>query len=77
MKAKLFSIHFRDITKGIILAVITAVITFAINELQSGSAVDINLLKRMGVTALISFLSYILKNFLTNSKDEFVTPEPK
>ena len=77
MKAKLFRVHLRDITKGIILAVITAVITFAISELQSGSAVDIALLKRMGVTALISFLSYILKNFLTNSKDEFVTAEPK
>lgn len=77
MKAKLFSLHARDVIKGMILAVITAAITFLINELQAGSTIDIALLKRVGISALIGFLSYILKNFLTNSKDEFITPEPK
>jgi len=77
MKAKLFSVHTRDIIKGLILAMITAVLTFAVNELQSGTQIDKELFKRMGITALISFLSYIIKNFFTNSKDEFVSPEPK
>jgi hypothetical protein len=76
-KAKLFSIRTRDLIKGLIVAIITAVLTFIINELQAGTVLDAALYKRMGITAAIAFLSYILKNFLTNSKDEFATPEPK
>jgi hypothetical protein len=75
MKAKLFSLHTRDLIKGLIVAVITAALTFIVNELQAGNQIDIALLKRMGVTALIAFISYVLKNFLTNSKDEFLTSE--
>jgi len=74
MKAKLFSIHWRDLFKGLILATITAALTFVIGELQSGNPIT---LKKIEVAALVAFLSYIIKNFLTNSKDEFVTPEPK
>ena len=75
MKAKLFSIQAKDLYKGLIVAVITSVLTFVVNELQAGSTIDLVLLKRIGVTALIAFFSYILKNFFTNSKDEFATPE--
>lgn len=76
IKAKLFSVHTRDLVKGLIIATITAVLTFIINELQIGTALDATLYKRVGTTAAIAFLSYILKNFFTNSKDEFATPEP-
>lgn len=76
-KAKLFNLNAKDFLKGLILVVITAVITFAINELQAGTSIDLTLLKRMGVAALVAFLSYLLKNLFTNSKDEFITPEPK
>jgi hypothetical protein len=75
MKTKLFTLHTRDILKGLILAIITAVVTLLVNELQAGSTFDIALLKKIGMAALIAFLSYLLKNFLTNSKDEFITPE--
>jgi uncharacterized membrane protein YvlD (DUF360 family) len=76
MKSKLFSLHVRDFVKGLILAVITGVITFLTNELQIGSTIDSNLFRRIGVAAIIAFLSYILKNYFTNSKDEFATKEP-
>jgi len=76
-KAKLFMLNAKDFFKGLIFAVITAVLTFIINELQIGSSIDIALLKRIGIASLIAFFSYILKNVLTNSKDEFLTSEPK
>lgn len=74
-KAKLFSINYRDLFKGLIVAVITAVMTFVVNELQSGSVIDSKLFKRMAVTASIAFFSYLLKNLFTNSQDQFATSE--
>jgi uncharacterized membrane protein YvlD (DUF360 family) len=76
MKAKLFSLSAKDFVKGLFLAVITAIVTFMANELQIGSSVDVALLKRIGVTAVIAFLSYLGKQLLTNSKDEILTAEP-
>jgi len=75
MKAKLFTLHVRDLVKGLILATITAALTLFVNELQAGSQFDKALLKRILIGSAIAFFSYILKNFLTNSKDEFATPE--
>jgi uncharacterized membrane protein YvlD (DUF360 family) len=76
-KAKLFTLGVKDFFKGLALAIITAVITFLANELQIGTSVDLTLFKRMGIAAVIAFLSYLVKNLLTNSKDELLTPEPK
>ena len=75
-KAKLFSLNYRDFFKGLIVAVITAALTFAVNELQAGSTIDAKLFGRMGIAALIAFFSYLLKNLFSNSQDEFITPEP-
>lgn len=74
MKAKLFKLNFRDFIKGLIVAVITAVLTFIISELQAGNPIN-SVLKKIGITALITFFSYLLKNLFTNSNDEFATPE--
>ena len=75
MKAKLFTLHVRDLVKGLILATITAALTLFVNELQAGSQFDKALLKRILIGSAIAFVSYILKNFLTNSQDQFATPE--
>jgi hypothetical protein len=77
MKTKLFSLHTRDLIKGLILATITAGMTLFVNELQMGSEFDKSLLKRILIASVIAFFSYIIKNFLTNSQDEFATKEPK
>lgn len=77
MKAQLFTLKTKDLIKGLIVATITAAMTLFINELQAGSTFDKALLKRIAVTSAVAFLSYVLKNFFTNSKDEFATPEPK
>ena len=77
MKTKLFSLNARDFFKGLIVAIIAGVLTFVINELQAGTEINILLFKRMGITAIIAFLSYILKNLMTNSDDKLLTPEEK
>jgi uncharacterized membrane protein YvlD (DUF360 family) len=76
MKARFLRLNFRDFIKGLFLAIITAVLTFLTTELQQGTVLNIILIKRLGIAALIGFFSYILKNLLTNSKDEILTPEP-
>jgi molybdopterin-binding protein len=75
MKAKFLSLNARDFLKGLVVAVVAAVLTFLTNELTAGSTIDLKLLKRIGVTALIAFLSYLTKNLFTNSKGEMLTPE--
>ena len=75
MKAKFMSLGVKDFFKGLIVAVFSALITFLIEALQTGSEIDLNLLKRAGIASLIAFLSYILKNLFTNSKDQFLTVE--
>ena len=75
MKAKFLSLKAHDFMKGLIVAVITAIITFLVDALQSGSTIDLELLKKIGITALIAMLSYLTKNLLTNSKEQFLKSE--
>lgn len=75
MKAKFLTLDRRDFFKGLIIAVLTAIGTFLANELQAGSTIDLALLKRIGISALIAFIAYLTKNLFTNSKDEILTPE--
>lgn len=77
MRSKFLRLNLRDFFKGMLVAVITAILTFAINELESGTTIDIQLLKKIGVSGIIAFLSYILKNLITNSNGEILTDETK
>ena len=71
----MFNLGSKDFYKGLIVAVITALMTFLIEALQKESPIDLDLLKRLGVAAIIGMLSYLLKNLFTNSKDQFMTKE--
>lgn len=76
MKQSTFlSLNTKDFIKGLLLAVLTTVITIVYNSLQSG-----NLTfdwKSIGTTALTTALAYIMKNLLTNSNDQFLGKESK
>lgn len=63
--SKQFTISISDIWKGLIVAVITPVITIIISSLNAGSLTFD--WKVIGVTALTALLAYIIKNFLTPS----------
>ena len=75
MKSKYLTLRQRDLIKGLVLALITGVITFLTNELQAGTAIDAALFKRIGMAALIAFLSYLVKNLFTNNRDQLFTPD--
>lgn len=71
--SKLFSLNSSDFLKGLLLAVLTSVITIVYSSLQSGSLTfDYKLI---GTTALSSALAYIMKNLVTNSNGEILKSE--
>lgn len=59
--SKQFSINLRDIGKGLLLAIVTPVLTVIIDTLNSGT-LTMNW-KNILITALSAGLAYILKNF--------------
>jgi len=70
MKSKLFKLHLNDFFKGLILAIITGVLTF-LTELQSPE-ID---WKKLAIASAIALLSYLVKNLFTNSKDQLLKAE--
>jgi hypothetical protein len=57
-----FSLNTNDLLKGLLLAVLTPVITILIDTLNQGSLTFD--WKHIGVTALSALLAYLVKNFL-------------
>ena len=75
MNSPYLSLNSRDFVKGLIVAIITAVITMLYTSIQAGDFVlD---WKAIGMTALSSGLAYIMKNLLTNSNDQILVKETK
>jgi hypothetical protein len=73
MKSSFLSLSTKDFIKGLIVAVLTSVITIVYTSLQAGS---LNFdFKLIASTGLSSALAYILKNLVTNSNDEIMKKE--
>lgn len=75
MKSGFLSLNTKDFIKGLLLSVLTSVITIVYTSVQNGNLVFDK--KTIMTTALTTALGYIMKNLLTNSKDKFLTPEGK
>ncbi len=58
-----FTLNLKDVLKGLLVAVLTPVITIIIDSISSGGLTFNWTL--IGVTALTAGLSYIVKNFLS------------
>jgi hypothetical protein len=71
-KSKFLSIGTKDFIKGSIVAVLIAVGTFLQTVLTAGSELNY---KQVLISAVIGFISYLVKNLLTNSRDEILKPE--
>lgn len=67
MNSALGKLNGNDFIKGLILAVITAVLTAVYNTLESGSQIDWKAVATIGITA---FIGYLLKNIASNSNGE-------
>jgi hypothetical protein len=75
MQSTFLTLGSKDFLKGLVLAVLTAVITIVYTSIEAGSlAFD---WKAIGMTALSSALAYIMKNLFTNSQGELLKKDPK
>jgi hypothetical protein len=69
----IFNLNIEDLAKGLIVTVLTSVLTIAYNTVSAGSLTFD--WQAIGLTALTSGLAYLMKNLLTNSKGEFLGKE--
>jgi hypothetical protein len=75
MNSSLFKLNLVDFTKGLLIAVLTSIITLLYSSIEVGTLTFD--WKLIGTTALTSALAYIMKNFLTNSEGKFMKKDTK
>ncbi len=75
--SKFFAVNGRDIVKGLIVSVLATVLSSLVTIVEAGQLPTADQWKAIGMMAAGAGLSYFLKNFLTNSEDKFLEPEPK
>jgi hypothetical protein len=63
--SKLWTLISMDYAKGLIVAVITAVLTILLQMLQNQQTIDF---KQIGLIGLTAGIAYILKNLATDSQ---------
>jgi len=73
----LFSIGWNDFGKGILIAILTVVLSSVYTLLQAGTLPTGADLAKIGIAALSAGIGYIIKNFFTNSENKLAKPEPK
>jgi len=74
MKSSIFTLNKLDFVKGLVIAVLTSIITIIYDTVQLGSLTFD--WKAITTAAASAALAYILKNLLTNSNDEFLKKDP-
>ena len=76
--APLFSLNLKDISKGFILAIMSALVTglyTCLNAVPPSFPLTWAAWQPMVMVAIAAGISYIMKNFFTNSSDQFATKE--
>lgn len=69
----MFKLGYKDAIKGVIVSVLSAVVTALLGIIQQNGLTLTNTeLKTIATVAVTTFLSYLLKNFLTDENDKFV-----
>jgi len=80
MKSKLGNLHFKDILKGALVAMLTIIATSLLSIIESGNLMSLMewiVIKPILIAGIGGFLAYLLKNFLTNSDDKVLKKEVK
>lgn len=73
MGSSIFTLNTSDFLKGLIMAVLSSVITVIYQTIEAGSLVFD--WKAIGTMALTAGLAYIMKNLFTNSNGGFLKRE--
>jgi len=74
-QSKIASLNWNDALKGFVVAFLTASLTGLIQTLESGSLPNLAAVKVHVVAGLIAGLSYIIKQFLTNTNGDLLKKE--
>ena len=69
MKSKFLTLNWKDFSRGLLIAVLTAVLTGVINLLDTGAVFTWLTLKPVLIAGVSAALSYLLKCLATNSRD--------
>ena len=77
MKSKLFTLDWKDLSRGLLIAFLTAVLTGVINILDSDVLFTWMTIKPVLIAGISAALSYLLKCLATNSRDQMFKREPK
>ncbi len=68
--SNLFNLNFKDLFKSLLVAIFAPLFAYLLEVLNANSF-DFDL-KKIVTISLTACLSYLLKNFITNSKGEFL-----
>lgn len=75
MQSTFLNLNTNDFIKGLVMAVLSTVITIVYQTVEAGSLVFD--WKSIGTMALTTALAYIMKNLFTNSTGTLFAPESK
>jgi hypothetical protein len=76
MKSKFLALDWKDFSRGLLIAFLTAVITGIINILDTGAVFTWVTLRPVLIAGISAALSYLLKCLATNSQDQMFKREP-
>ena len=77
MKSRFLTLDWKDFSRGLLIAFLTAVITGIINMLDTGAVFTWATLRPVLIAGISATLSYLLKCLATNSQDQMFKHEPK
>lgn len=72
MKSEFLKLNLKDLGRGAIVAILTAVLIALEPIIQSGDIPDIEQLKAIGIIGISAGVAYLIKNLLTSSKDKLL-----
>lgn len=71
------SLQWKDAIKGLIVSVLTSTLTGVYDIIANGTMPTTEQWKSIAIAGATAGVGYVIKNWLTNSNDEFAKPEPK
>lgn len=77
MKSKFLTLDWKDFSRGLLIAFLTAVLTGVINILDTGAVFTWVTMKPVLIAGVSAALSYLLKCLATNSQDQLFKREPR